>query len=149
MCVQSRISLCYNRRCMKNIGVGAKKIFREDRGLLVLMVILFLMGLELVLHTLFHFKVGVTSMYIGYSDSGKFSGGDYLSLWNSGGYRTGGWVDMAVFIILGIIFGVFHNIMAMKIYERRGKGYTRGFVVISMIVCSVAFVTLARLLGEI
>lgn len=134
---------------MKEVGNGFKKIFREDRGMIVLMGVLFVMGMVLAIHTFLHFKAGGTTMYIGYSDIGKFSGGDWLSLWNSGGYKTGGWAEMAVFPILGLIFGVLHNFLAAQIYVKRGKGYARALIVISMMVVAGAFVLLLRLLGEI
>ncbi|MBR2861979.1 MAG: hypothetical protein IKB97_00250 [Bacteroidaceae bacterium] len=134
---------------MKDIGAGLKKIFREEKGLLVMMLVLFAMGMVLVLHTLFHFKAGGTTMYIGYSDIGEFTGGDPLSLWSSGGYRTGGWAEMAVFPILGVILGVLHNLFAVQAFRRRGKGFAMAVVMISMMIAVGAFVLLMRLLGEI
>ena len=134
---------------MKDIGAGLKKIFREEKGLLAMMLVLFVMGVVLILHTLFHFKAGGTTMYIGYSDIGEFTGGDPLSLWSSGGYRTGGWVEMAVFPILGVILGVLHNLFAVQAFKRRGKGFAMAVVMISMMIAVGAFVLLMRLLGEI
>ena len=134
---------------MKDIGAGFRKIFREEKGVLAMMVLLFAMGVVLVIHTILHFKAGGTTMYIGYSDIGGFSGGDPLSLWNSGGYRTGGWAEMAVFPILGIILGVLHNLFAIQVYNRRGKGYAVLVVLVSMVIAAGAFVLLLRLLGEI
>ncbi|MBQ1528492.1 hypothetical protein IIZ77_02495 [Candidatus Saccharibacteria bacterium] len=134
---------------MKDIRAGFKKIFREDKGLLVAMLVLFGLGVLLVLHTLIHFKAGGTTMYIGYSDIGGFTGGDPLSLWNSGGYRTGGWAEMAVFPILGLVLGVLHNLFAIQVYERRGRGFAITMVLLSILVAVGAFVLLLRLLGEI
>lgn len=134
---------------MKDIRAGIKKIYREDKGLLVGMVILFGLGLLLIIHTLLHFKAGGTTMYIGYSDIGGFTGGDPMSLWNSGGYRTGGWSEMAVFPILGVLLGVLHNLFAVQAYERRGKGFAVTMILVSVLVAVGAFVLLMRLLGEI
>ena len=134
---------------MKDIGAGLKKIFREEKGLLAMMLVLFVMGVVLVLHTLLHFKAGGTTMYIGYLDVGEFTGGDPLSLWSSGGYRTGGWAEMAVFPILGVILGVLHNLFAVQAFRRRGKGFAMAVVIISIVIAVGAFVLLLRLLGEI
>ncbi len=134
---------------MKEIGVGLKRIFQKDKGLLLMMIILFAMGLLLALHTLIHFKSGGTTMYIGYSDIGEFTGGEFLSLWNSGGYRTGGWAEMAVFPILGVALGVLHNLFAIQAYNRRGKGFAAIVILLSILVAAGAFVLLLRLLGEI
>ena len=134
---------------MKEIGNGFKKIFREGKGTLVGMVLLLIVGLTLVFHTLLNFKAGGTTMYIGYSDIGKFAGGEWLSLWNSGGYRTGCWAEMAVFPILGGILGILHNFFAIQIYQRRGKGYAQVLIFVSILIGIGAFVLLLRLLGEI
>ena len=134
---------------MKDIGAGLKKIFQKDKSLLLMMIMLFVMGLLLVLHTLLHFKSGGTTMYIGYSDIGEFTGGDFLSLWNSGGYRTGGWAEMIVFPILGVVLGILHNLFAIQAYNRRGKGFAIIVIILSMLVAAGAFVLLLRLLGEI
>ena len=134
---------------MKGIGSGFRKIFKEDKFLLAMMSILFVGSLVLILHTFLHFKVGGTTMYIGYSDIGEFSGGEFLSLWNSGGYRTGDWTDIIIFPILGAILGVFHNILAVQIFNRRGKGYAEAFLILSILILVGAFIFLLRLLGEI
>mgnify|MGYP006974695842 CR=1 FL=1 len=65
---------------MKEIGNGFRKIFKEDKLLLVLMFGLFVFGIFLAVHTLLNFKIGGTTMYIGYSDIGEFSGGEFVLL---------------------------------------------------------------------
>ena len=134
---------------MKDIGAGLKKIFQKDKGVILMMIVLLGMGLLLVLHTLFHFKAGSTTMYIGYSDIGGFTSGDFLSLWSSGGYRTGGWSEMVVFPILGAVLGVLHNLFAVQVYNRRGKGFAIIVLLLSILIATGAFLLLLRLLGEI
>lgn len=134
---------------MKGLGSGLRTIFRKDKFLLALMFVLLIGSLVLTLHTFFHFKIGGTTMYIGYSDIGEFSGGEFLSLWNSGGYRTGDWTDIIIFPILGAVLGIFHNILAIQIYNRRSKGYAEVFVILSILILVGAFIFLLRLLGEI
>ncbi|MBR3204700.1 hypothetical protein IKF81_03390 [Candidatus Saccharibacteria bacterium] len=134
---------------MKEIGNGFKKIFKNDKDLLLLMLVLFVFGIVIGTHAILNFKVGGTTMYIGYSDIGEFSGGEFMSLWNSGGYRTGGWVDVAIFPVLGLILGVFHNLFAIQIYNRKNKGFAVLFVLLSILICIGAFVLLLRILGEV
>ena len=134
---------------MKDIGAGFRKIFQKDKGVLLMMIVLFGLGLLLILHTLIHFKTGGTTMYIGYSDIGEFTSGEFLSLWSSGGYRTGGWAEMAVFPILGLTLGVLHNLFAIQAYNRRGRGFAIIVILLSILVAVGAFVLLMRLLGEI
>ncbi|MBR3256826.1 hypothetical protein IKG02_00850 [Candidatus Saccharibacteria bacterium] len=134
---------------MKEIGNGFKKIFRNDKDFLVLMIVLFLFGMALSIHSFLNLKVVNSSMYIGYSDIGEFSGGEFLSLWNSGGYRTGGWADILFFAVFGMILAVFHNFFAVQVYNRKGKGFAQIFVIISIMVAMIAFIFLLRLLGKI
>ena len=134
---------------MKEIRAGFKKIFRDDKVFLLGMVVLFALGLLLVLHTFIHFKAGGTTMYIGYSDIGGFDGAAQMSVSNSGEYRTGGWADMVIFPILGLVLGVLHNLFAIQVYERRGKGFAVTMILVSILVAVGAFVLLLRLLGEI
>ncbi len=134
---------------MKNIGAGLRRIFKEDKIVLVLMLVLFAFGVILAIHTFVRFKAGGTTMYIGYSDIGSFSNGEWGSLWSSGGYKTGGWSEMAVFPILGFCLGVLHNLFAIQVYKRRGRGYAIAVVIFSLLIAIGAFVLLMRLLGEI
>ena len=134
---------------MKDIGAGLKKIFQKDKGVILMMLVLLAMGLLLILHTLFHFKAGGTTMYIGYSDIGDFTSGEFLSLWNSGGYRTGGWSEMIIFPVLGAVLGILHNLFAVQIYNRRGKGFAVIVLLLSILIATGAFLLLMRLLGEI
>ncbi len=134
---------------MKNIGAGLRKIFKEDKIVLVLMLVLLIFGILLIVHTFARFNAGGTTKYIGYSDIGSFANGEWLSLWSSGGYRTGGWEEMAIFPILGICLVVLHNLFAIQVYKRRGRGYAIAVIIFSLLIAAGAFVLLMRLLGEI
>ncbi len=133
---------------MKEIGNGLKKIFRKEKGLLLMMIVLLILGVVLILHTFLHFKAGATTMYLGYSKIGEF-GGDYASLWSSGGYRTGGWAEMSVFPLLGLCLGFLHNLFTVQIYTRKGKGYAYVFLILSLFVAVQVFIYLLKMLGEL
>ena len=132
---------------MKEIGLGLKKIFREERGVLLMMGVLFILGIILAIHALWKFRAGTTMFYVGYADIGGFSGGDFLSLWNSGGYRAGDFTAMLVFPVFGISLAVLHNFLAVQIFNRRGKGYAQLFLLMSILVGAVALGILVRLIG--
>ena len=53
------------------------------------------------------------------------------------------------FPILGLVLGVLHNLFAIQVYERRGKGFAVTMILVSILVAVGAFVLLLRLLGEI
>ncbi len=133
---------------MKSLSESFKKIFGEDRGFLGLVFLLFLVGISLFIYTLIRINTGKTLVYVGYGDIGGFTGGEIASLWSSGGYRAGGTGEMVAFPILMMIFGVFHSLIAVQIYERKGKGIARMFILLTFLLMIGAVVTLTRLLGE-
>ena len=55
---------------------------------------------------------------------------------------------MLAFPILAVLFGVVHNFLALKIFERRGDGMAKVIVGVSFLLLIGAFVVLLRLLGE-
>ena len=120
---------------MKDFGDTLKKIYHEVRLMLVMMIF------NAVLTTLL-FIVGVVNLNpssavvkIGYGDIG--------------GYRSGSWADMLTFPLLAIIFGVFHNIIAMRIFKKRGAGMTKFFLVTTTALIAGAVVVLLRLLEKV
>ena len=55
---------------------------------------------------------------------------------------------MLTFLILAIILGIFHNIIALRIYHKRGAGMTKFFLLTTSLLIIGAFIVLARLTGE-
>ncbi|MBR3368832.1 hypothetical protein IKG45_03540 [Candidatus Saccharibacteria bacterium] len=109
-------------------------VFREERGLFVMMILNFLVGMVLLVFSLATLNPDKAAVKIGYGDIG--------------GYRDGTWIDMLTFPILAILFGILHNILALKIFERNKDGIAKVFVAITFFLLIGAFVVLSRLLGE-
>ena len=109
-------------------------VFREERGLFVLMFLNFLAGIALLIFSLVTLNPDKVPVKIGYGDIG--------------GYRDGTWIDMLTFPVLAILFGVLHNILTLKIFERNKGGIAKVFVSVTFFLLIGAFVVLARLLGE-
>lgn len=65
-----------------------------------------------------------------------------------GGYRDGTWLDMLAYPLLAIIFGVFHNMLALRIFRKRGSGMTKFFLIITTALILGTFIVLIRTLGE-
>ncbi|MBQ3430277.1 hypothetical protein IJG21_02535 [Candidatus Saccharibacteria bacterium] len=133
---------------MRNFRETFKKIYQEEKGLVLVMGLVFLLSLLLVIYGVFNINTSGSLNYVGYGDIGKFTGGEYLSLWNSGGYRSGGWIELMAFPALALIIGVLHNLLAVVIYKRRGAGVAKAFLLLSLVILLGAFITLMRLLGE-
>ncbi len=133
---------------MKSLGTSFKKIFHEERGFLGLMILLFLVGLALFIIEVLRITGGGSLNYVGYGDIGKFTDGEIASLWSSGGYRAGNWIDMMAFPIFAVILCIFHNLLAVRIFERRGKGIAKMFILLSFGILIGTFIVFLRLSGE-
>ena len=133
---------------MKNFRKYMGEIYRGHRGLLILMSLLFLMSLAFFVFSLVSLSPSSAIVKVGYGDIGSFAGDDLTGMRLAGGYRDGSWVNMLTFSVLSVIIGVFHNMIAIRLYKRRGEGIAKAFVVISMFIIVGAFIVLMRLLSE-
>ena len=66
-----------------------------------------------------------------------------------GGYRSGSWADMLAFPLLAIIFGVFHNLIAVRIFRKRGAGMTKFFLITTTALILGTGIVLLRLLEKV
>lgn len=119
---------------MKNFKKTLGEIYRNERGLLIVMVINVALSLVLLVFSLVKLNPNAAVVKIGYGDIG--------------GYRDGTWVDMLAFPLLAIIFGLLHSLLALKIFQKRGGGMTKFFLIITTILILGSFLVLIRLLGE-
>ena len=119
---------------MKLLKVDLVEISHSERGILVNMILNFLLALALLIFALAHLNPNSAVIKIGYSDIG--------------GYRDGTWENLLAFPLLAIIFGIFHNILALRVYHKRGSGMTKFFLITTTMLIAGTFVVLLRLLGE-
>ncbi len=119
---------------MKNFGEDLKKIYAEEGLMLFLMVVNFLAAVALLILGVMNLNPNVAVVKIGYGDIG--------------GYRDGSWVDMLVFPIIAVVFGIFHNLIALNIFHKRGAGMTKFFLIVTTVLIMGAFVVLVRLSRE-
>lgn len=110
------------------------KIYRSERGIMVLMAINTLFAIGLLIFSLVTLNPESAVVKIGYGDIG--------------GYRDGSWIDMLAFPLLAIILGAFHNLLALRIYHKRGGGMTKFFLVTTITLVIGSIIVLTRLLGE-
>jgi len=97
------------------------------------MIFNLLFSIALLVFSLIHLNPDSAVVKIGYGDIG--------------GYRNGSWADMLAFPLLAIVFGVFHSIIALRIYRKRGAGMTKFFLINTTILIIGAFIVLFRLTG--
>lgn len=119
---------------MKYFIADLKQIYAKERIMLILMVINLLASIALLIFGIINLSPSTAVVKIGYGDIG--------------GYRDGSWTDMLAFPILALIFGVFHNLIALKIFRKRGAGMTKFFLITTTALIFGAFVVLVRLSKE-
>ncbi len=133
---------------MKNFKQDLKVIYSEHRGLLLLMIFLAVLSLVMLTFSLVTLSPSSATVKVGYGDVGSFAGEGLTEMRTAGGYRDGGWTGLLTFPILALIIGVMHNLIAIRLFSRRGEDAAKAFVIVSMIILVGAFVVLLRLLGE-
>lgn len=119
---------------MKNLTENIKQIYSHERFTLILMILNILGAITLIILSIVKLNPESAIVKIGYGDIG--------------GYRNGSWADMLTFPILAIILGLFHNLIALRIYEKRGAGMAKFFLLTTSLLIVGAFIVLLRLTGE-
>jgi hypothetical protein len=133
---------------MKSITENFKKIFENHKGLLMAQAILLVISIALLIFSLFNLNSTTSIVKASYGDIGRYQGGDWSSMANSGGYHDDVWTERFAFPLLAIIFGVLHNLIAIKVFEKKGSGMAGYFVLFSVSLALATFVVFIRLLGE-
>ncbi len=119
---------------MKTYLEDFKKIYKEERWTLALMIVNLVFSIALFVYDITKLNPNDVVVKVGYGDIG--------------GYRDGSWVDMLSFLALAIIFGIFHNFIAVKLYHRRGAGMAKFFLITTTMLIAGALVVLMRLQKE-
>ena len=119
---------------MKNFKSDFFKIYQNERGILLVMILNFILSIALIVFSLISLNPESAVVKVGYGDIG--------------GYRDGSWIDILAFPLLAIIFGVFHSLLATRIFHKRGSGMAKFFLIITTILILGTFLVLIRLLGE-
>ena len=124
------------------------EIYKEHRKLFILMVVLLALSMGLLVFSLLNLKISNSTVHVGYSDIGSYQGGEFAETQGSSGYISGRWMDMLAFPVLAIVLGVFHNLIAIKLYKTRGEASARVLVLISLLVLVSVILVLWRLTQE-
>lgn len=119
---------------MKHFAEDFKKIYQTEPFMLALMILNLLASIGLIIFSIVNLNPDSATIKVGYGDIG--------------GYRDGSWTDFLAFPLLGLLFGVFHNFIAIDVFHKRGAGMTKFFLVTTSTLIIGAFIILIRILGE-
>jgi hypothetical protein len=122
---------------MKNLVTVVGKIYREDRGVLVMMILVFLVGMGLVLLPVIDLAPSNPKTWVRYVDVGQDMG-----------YEEGDWWYILGFAVLGLVIGVLHNLIAVRLYQKRGRDMAMLFLGVSVGIAVLAILYLLKILGE-
>ncbi len=126
----------------ENLMAIWREVARKQKGLMIAMILLMVMSAVLLIFALTTLRPQSTVVIVGYGDVyGEIAG-------ISGGYRRDSWLNMLAYPALALIFGVVHNILALRLYRKYGKDTAMVLVVATMAMIVGAFVVILRLLGE-
>lgn len=119
-----------------------REIVREQKGLLAAMIGLAAMSLILLVIALVTLRPQTTVVITGYGDVyGELAG-------LTGGYRRESWLNMLAFPILALLFGVVHNFLAVRVYQKYGRDAALVLVAVTMLLVVATVLVIFRLLGE-
>lgn len=119
---------------MRTFGADLKEIYQHERFTLAFMVLNFIISIIL-------FVIGVINL----NPSGAVVRTGYGDI---GGYRSGAWFEMLTFPILAVVFGIFHSLIAIRIFKKRGIGMTKFFLLTTTALIIGAIIVLLRLLEK-
>ncbi len=119
---------------MKALVDGFRAIYRGDRKILFMMAALFLAAVWLAVLTVTSLRPEAVTVKVGYSDLGA--------------YRDGKWYYMWVFAAFSAILGFGHNLVAVRVYEKKGASAAMLFLAMSIGIAVGTVLYLMKLLGE-
>lgn len=125
-----------------NLRASWTEICRKQKGLMWAMIGLAVVSLILLIFALITMHPQSSVVIVGYGDVyGEITG-------LSGGYRRDSWMNMLAFPILAVIFGVVHNVIALRVYRKYGKNLALMVVAGTGLIIVGVIVAMLRILGE-
>ena len=84
-----------------------------------------MVSIALLIFSMLNMSSATSIVKTSYGDIGRYQGGDWSSMANSGGYHDDAWTERFAFPILAIVYGLLHNLIAIKIFEKKGSGMAK------------------------
>ena len=133
---------------MRGLIKDLKEVYDKHRTLFTLMVVSFVLSMLLFIYSLANLHPNASVVKVSYGDIGRYQGGEWSSMSNSGGYHDGSWQAMLVYPLFAVIFGFLHSVIALRIFRKKGEEVASLFVIVTMFLILFTLLILWRLLGE-
>ena len=119
---------------MKSFKEDIVKIYQNERGIILLAIFNLILSIVLLVVSLVNLNPNAAVVKVGYGDIG--------------GYRDGTWTGLLVFPLLALLFGIFHALLSVRIFHKRGGGMAKFFLITTTILILGALLVLIRLTRE-
>ena len=133
---------------MKDLVKDLKEVYVKHRSMFTLMVVMAVFSIILFIYSMANLHPNASVVKVSYGDIGRYQGGEWSSMSNSGGYHDGAWQAMLVYPLFALIFGVLHNMIALRIYRKKGDKVASVLLTVTIAMILFTTLTLWRLLGE-
>ena len=133
---------------MKDLVKDLKEVYIKHRSMFTLMVVMVVFSIILFIYSMANLHPNASVVKVSYGDIGRYQGGEWSSMSNSGGYHDDAWQAMLVYPLFALIFGVLHNVIALRIYRKKGDKVASVFLAVTIAMILFTTLTLWRLLGE-
>jgi hypothetical protein len=124
---------------MKEIAEDFKAIAKKDRNLFAWMAINFLLNLWLFLIPIINMNSGKAKVWARYTDIDSGFGR---------GYEQFDWWYILSFSLIALALGIGHDLIAARLYTKRGRDLARLFLLITMIAAIIGIRFLLNIIGE-
>ena len=105
---------------MKDLAKDLKEVYVKHRTMFTLMVVVTIFSIILFIYSIVNLHPNASVVKVSYGDIGRYQGGEWSSMSNSGGYHDGPWQAMLVYPMFALLFGILHNVIALRIFRKKG-----------------------------
>ncbi len=133
---------------MKDLAKDLKEVYVKHRTMFTLMVVVTVFSIILFIYSIVNLHPSASVVKVSYGDIGRYQGGEWSSMSNSGGYHDGPWQAMLVYPMFALLFGILHNVIALRIFRKKGDKIASIFLAVTIALILFATLILWRLLGE-
>ena len=133
---------------MKDLAKDLKEVYVKHRTMFTLMVVVTIFSIILFIYSIVNLHPNASVVKVSYGDIGRYQGGEWSSMSNSGGYHDGPWEAMLVYPMFALLFGILHNVIALRIFRKKGDKIANIFLAVTIALILFATLILWRLLGE-
>ena len=119
---------------MKDLAKDLKEVYVKHRTMFTLMVVVTIFSIILFIYSIVNLHPNASVVKVSYGDIGR--------------YQDGPWQAMLVYPMFALLFGILHNVIALRIFRKKGDKIANIFLAVTIALILFATLILWRLLGE-